>query len=221
MLLSENPFYKSSRLTPRRLGFLHFPLSAFHTLYLVSFHVFFITSVPTSLCISLSLFSCCFHTKKDKLLCPIICLYQLVSFFLLLSHKKKTSNYTTKGYIKSQAYTQLTYNQTLLPHQLVSFFLLFSHKKRQAIVSNHLSIPACLFFLAAFTQKKTSNYTTKGYIKSQAYTQLTYNQTLLPHQLVSFFLLLSHKKKTSYHIPRNKEKKRKGKARQDNSDLRE
>ena len=78
-------------------------------------------------------------------------------FFLAAFTQKKTSNYTTKGYIKSQAYTQLTYNQTLLPHQLVSFFLLtllphqlvsffllHSHKKRQAIVSNHLSIPACL-----------------------------------------------------------------------------
>ena len=65
-------------------------------------------------------------------------------FFLAAFTQKKTSNYTTKGYIKSQAYTQLTYNQTLLPHQLVSFFLLLSHKKRQAIVSNHLSILACL-----------------------------------------------------------------------------
>ena len=171
MLLSENPFYKSSRLTPRRLGFLHFPLSAFHTLYLVSFHVFFITSVPTSLCISLSLFSCCFHTKKDKLLCPIICLYQLVSFFLLLSHKKKTSNYTTKGYIKSQAYTQLTYNQTLLPHQLVSFFLLLLRKKKtsycvQSFVYTRLSLYSCCFHT-----KKDKQLRNKGlYKKSSLHT---------------------------------------------------
>ena len=36
---------------------------------------------------SLSLFSCCIHTKKDKLLCPIICLYQLVYLGLYFQQK--------------------------------------------------------------------------------------------------------------------------------------
>ena len=57
-------------------------------------------------------------------------------------------------------------------HQLVSFFLLLSHKKRQAIVSNHLSIPACLFFLAAFTQKidnLSPNFLQICYIHSSLY----------------------------------------------------
>ena len=110
--------------------------------------------------------------KKDKLLCPIFCLYQLVSFFLLLSRKKKTSNYTIKGYIKSQAYTQLTYNQTLLPHQLVYLFLLLPKKNRQAIVSNHLSIPACLSRSAFPTKKKDKRVNVPACLFLHAYSNI-------------------------------------------------